>query len=99
MLKMTFPLFEHVKLFSGKEIFPFSKHKNHKDPLFEEMSVQRSVRGRLHGHLQHLHTFFQPGVSCAKPSGLESLSREGVEDHDELTLIRSLTRGVSALPS
>lgn len=47
-----------------------------KNLLFEEVSVERPVRRRLHRHLQHLHTFFQPRVSCAKPRGFKSLQRE-----------------------
>lgn len=44
--------------------------------LFEEVSVQRSIWGCLQGHLQHLHTFFQPGVSRAKTCGFKSLCKE-----------------------
>lgn len=44
--------------------------------LFEEMSIQGSIRGCLQGHLQHLHTFFQSGVSSAKPCGFKSLFTE-----------------------
>lgn len=51
--------------------------------LFEEVAVQRSVRSRLHRHLQHLHTFLEPGVSCAKPRGFKSLRRE--EESDTVT--------------
>lgn len=44
--------------------------------LLEEVSVQCSVRRFLHGHLQHLHTFLQPGVSCAEPGSFKSLHRD-----------------------
>lgn len=44
--------------------------------LFEEVSVQRSVWGGLHGHLQHLHALLQSGVSCSKPRGFKSLEAE-----------------------
>lgn len=54
---------------------PWSEEAVKRSLLLEEVSVQRSVRGRLHSHLQHLHAFLEPGVSGAKPCGFQGLQR------------------------
>lgn len=45
--------------------------------LFEEVAVEGAIRGGLQGDFQHLHTFFQTGVTGAQAGGFQCLDNNG----------------------